>query len=351
MIKRGICYDVGTFTSKDNSSRPTFDQDVVRREMQIIAQDLHCNAVKVYGQDIERLLFAAECGRAAGLEVWLSPQFHNAGERETLAYLAECARAAESLRKRCERKIVFVAGCELTFFMRGLVLGDDSFARMQTFFKPWRLIKNTILKGPFNTRLNSFLREAAGVIRAEFRGPLTYASGPWEDVDWSVFDFIGVDYYRDARNRQSYADGLSKYGRSGKPVAVLEAGCCTYQGADNKGGYGWAIVDRSQTPRRLKENLARDEALQAACLNELLEVFERAHVYGSFIFTFAMETYPHSADPLFDLDRASYGVVKMLANGKGTTYPDMPWEPKESFAAVAQFYGRTHSGAATADGN
>jgi hypothetical protein len=51
-----------------------------------------------------------------------------------------------------------------------------------------------------------------------------------------------------------------------------------------------------------------------------------------------METYPYSTDPVFDLDRASYGIVKMLGNGRGTIYQDMPWEPKESFAAVAEFY-------------
>jgi hypothetical protein len=32
--------------------------------------------------------------------------------------------------------------------------------------------------------------------------------------------------------------------------------------------------------------------------------------------------------------------VKTLTGGKhGTTYPDMPWEPKASFRAVADYYG------------
>ncbi len=36
---------------------------------------------------------------------------------------------------------------------------------------------------------------------------------------------------------------------------------------------------------------------------------------------------------------ASYSLVKSYADGKhGTTYPDMTWEPKESFAAVAEYY-------------
>ncbi len=39
------------------------------------------------------------------------------------------------------------------------------------------------------------------------------------------------------------------------------------------------------------------------------------------------------------LDMASYGLVKSYADGKrGVTYPEMTWEPKESFRAVAERY-------------
>jgi len=32
-------------------------------------------------------------------------------------------------------------------------------------------------------------------------------------------------------------------------------------------------------------------------------------------------------------------LVKYFEGGRrGTTYPDMPWEPKESFRAVAEYY-------------
>ena len=44
-------------------------------------------------------------------------------------------------------------------------------------------------------------------------------------------------------------------------------------------------------------------------------------------------------DPLYDLDMASYSLVKSYADKHGTTYPDMPWEPKESFKAVADYFG------------
>jgi len=35
---------------------------------------------------------------------------------------------------------------------------------------------------------------------------------------------------------------------------------------------------------------------------------------------------------------ASGSQVKTYTNRKGTTYPDMPWEPKASFRAVAEYY-------------
>ncbi len=50
---------------------------------------------------------------------------------------------------------------------------------------------------------------------------------------------------------------------------------------------------------------------------------------------------PYDVDPRFDLDAASPGLVRPLTGGRrGTTYPDMPWEPKAGFRAVADFYGR-----------
>jgi hypothetical protein len=37
----------------------------------------------------------------------------------------------------------------------------------------------------------------------------------------------------------------------------------------------------------------------------------------------------------------SYSLVKSYEHGRhGITYPEMPWEPKEAFRAVADFYQR-----------
>jgi hypothetical protein len=63
-------------------------------------------------------------------------------------------------------------------------------------------------------------------------------------------------------------------------------------------------------------------------------------VDGAFWFTFAGYNYPHTADPRRDLDRASYGVAKVLEGASGLRYPNLPWEPKLAFDALAERYAR-----------
>jgi len=60
------------------------------------------------------------------------------------------------------------------------------------------------------------------------------------------------------------------------------------------------------------------------------------------VFTFELSGLVHrpDGDPRDDLDIASYGIVKPLDGRHGTTYPDMTWEPKAAFAALAGIYAR-----------
>jgi hypothetical protein len=336
--RKGINYDVGTFTrGKGSSSRENFDPATVKREMEIIKNDLHCDSIRISGHDLERLSLAAECAIQQGLEVWFSPALIDGTEQETLIYFEECAERAEKLREQSPA-IIFVAGCELTFFMKGLVIGETSFDRMNTFMSPWKLLKNTILKGSYHKRLNIFLSKAVKVIKKHFHGKLTYSSGTWENVNWDLFDFVGIDYYRDVHNKKSYREKLRTYFKQGKPVVILEFGCCTYKGAEEKGGYGWAIVERNKTPHYIKGDYVRDEDVQVRYLTELLDIFVEEKVEGAFWFTFEMPSYPFNETALYDLDMASYSVVKSYQDQSGTTYRDMPWEPKKSFAALANYY-------------
>jgi hypothetical protein len=102
MRGNGISYDTG-FISKGRNARESFDPEVVKRELRIIRDDLHCNAVRVMGGDPERLELAATYAAELGLEVWFSPYPLELTTDELLSLFADCAERAERLRWRGPR--------------------------------------------------------------------------------------------------------------------------------------------------------------------------------------------------------------------------------------------------------
>jgi hypothetical protein len=72
MRGKGITYDTG-FISGGASTHEPFDPEIVKHEMRIIRDDLHCNAVRMTGGHPDRLEIAACFAAGLGLEVWFSP--------------------------------------------------------------------------------------------------------------------------------------------------------------------------------------------------------------------------------------------------------------------------------------
>jgi hypothetical protein len=99
MRAKGISYDTG-FLRNGAISRERFDPDVVKRELAIVRDDLHCTAVRVIGGDPERLELAATYAADLGLEVWFSPYPLELTADEMLWLLADCAERAERIRQR-----------------------------------------------------------------------------------------------------------------------------------------------------------------------------------------------------------------------------------------------------------
>jgi hypothetical protein len=328
MRGRGINYDTGFFPG-GRLSRESFDPTAVRREMRVIAEDLHCTAVRVSGGDAKRLAVAASCAAEAGLEVWFAPFPADLTPEEMLPLFDDCATRAEDLR-RGGAEVVFVTGCELSLFAMGFLPGENIYRRLDDVMSGDPATVAAF--GDVVGKINGFLAKAAGVVRDRFGGRITYAAGMWEDVDWTPFDLVSVDAYRDAANAAGFRADLRRHFASGKPVAVTEFGCCAYQGAGGRGGTGWMILDRDSSPPRIDGDYVRDEAEQVVYLRELLEIFEEEGVDSAFWFTFAGYGLPHRPDPRADLDLASYGVVKFGEDG-------VSWEPKEVFRALAAAYG------------
>jgi hypothetical protein len=360
MELKGVSYDVGRVMA--GNWRPDFDPKVVQRELEIIRNDLRCNAVRICGLDIQRLLTASKMALDLGLEVWLLPELWDKSQAQTLAYITKAAAAAEALNAEYPDRLVLLVGSELTLFMQGILPGRNLTERMRhpSFWE-------NANAGQHNPPLNAFLAKANEQVRHLFHGKLSYASLIWEAVDWKLFDFVGVDHYRAARIKERYAEMLQPLLAIGKPVVVTEFGSRTYQGADSStegmGGdildYGpnlrvaltmltnpirTALTGRQLLPPRLQlkqGNYVRDEEMQARELKDQLNVLGRAGVHGTFVMTFLSPTAPYNDDPRLDLDMNSYSLVKWYQHDRhGTTYPAMTWEPKESFRAVSDFYQR-----------
>jgi hypothetical protein len=327
VTKKGINYDTGFFPG-NGVSRPQFDEGTVKRELEIIAADLGCSTVRVSGGDLSRMATAARHAVDAGLELWLSPMPAELDGDAVLDFLEAGAKVAEQLRRQ-GASVVFVAGCELSVFAHGFLPGSTAYDRMSVLMSPdpavWRSLEDV------PKRLNDFLSEAAIRVRRAFGGRVTYASAPWEPVDWTPFDLVSVDAYRDAGNAATYEQDLQARLAGGKPVAVTEFGCCTYRGAAGRGGMGWAVLDESSATPRVASDLVRDELEQVTYMNELFAILMRLPLEAAFWFTFAGYRLIHREDPRTDMDMASYGVVKMLDGRRGTRYPDMAWEPKQAF--------------------
>jgi hypothetical protein len=338
MRGKGISYDTG-FISKGRNAREPFDPEVVERELRIIRDDLHCNAVRVMGGDPERLEFAATYAADLGLEVWFSPYPLELTTDELLSLFADCAERAERLRRR-GAEVVLVTGAELSLMNTGFLPGDTLDERLELLNEPQRLRE---LIPEVTARVNEFLAKAAALVRERFGGKITYAAIPLERVDWTRFDLVSVDLYRSIEVADRFTEGVRALVAQGKPVAITEFGAATYRGAGDRGARGLEIVEHDKdtgAPVRLNGEYVRDEEGQAAYLRELLEVFEAEGVDSTFVFTFALHDFLHrpDGDPREDLDLASYGIVKVFEDRHGEAYPDLTWEPKAAFRMLAEYH-------------
>jgi hypothetical protein len=388
MKRKGVCYDVGRVL-EGSPTRPNFDSKIVRRELEIIRNDLHCNTVRIQSLDVDRLIIASEEALKQGLEVWFSPEMFEKSQDETFDYLLKAAEAAESLRVRWPN-VVFSLGSELTLFMQGILEGKNLMERIGN-----PSFRENMMAGKHNGPLNDFLSRANAAVRSVFHGKVVYFSVPFEKVDWSILDFVGIDLYRDSGMRDTYEKMIKHLRTYQKPVIIGEFGCCTYQGAEKLGGQGWVIAFGMmadyfgpkailpdwiakilKVPSRIDGHYIRDETLQAHEVTDQLRVLDLAGVEGTFVFTFVSPLSHYNEDPRFDSDMPNYSLVKsypekqgldesiqqMINQGRelfgvdlppdllkkltsnvgkhGETYPDMTWEPKESFGAVADYYAK-----------
>ena len=334
---KGITYDTG-FINSGVSTKESFEPNVVKREMHIIKNDLHCNAVRITGGDADRLEIAAQLAAGEGLEVWYSPVTCGLTMDELMRFLVDCAERAEGIRSKGS-EVVFLTGSEISLFNKGFFEGETLGERLDL-IKDLAKLREQIPQ--VRSRIKEFLAKTVQSVREKFNGKISYASIPLEAVDWSLFDFVATDAgHRSAEVAPYFQQGIRILVSQGKPVAITEFGCCTYRGAADKGARAdWIIEWVDGRAHHLNDVYIRDENEQASYILELLEIFDAENVDAAFVNTFARYDLPHRKDPIEDLDLASGGIVKVYKDRVGYTYPDMHWEPKAAFRALAEYYNR-----------
>jgi hypothetical protein len=139
---------------------------------------------------------------------------------------------------------------------------------------------------------------------------------------------------------------------TGKPVTVTEFGFPACSDADdisllttgqNKVQASYALLSLPGVRRLIRPRVAsvhpRDEAKQASLLLDHLILLEQIGVDGAFIMSFSFPLAVYDPNPRHDHDATALSLVRTLPSGqRGITYPDMAWEPKQAFHAVADFY-------------
>lgn len=330
---RGINCDAGVVYEATFHSRPDWRVDDVRRDLTVIRDALSCNAVSIMATDNQRLADAGEVAAELGLFVWLQPRLFDATGDEVVSNLSRAAAVAEDLRTRHAR-VGLNVGCELTLSSEGMVPGGSFIRRGQLL--PWF----SWLKPVYDRRLNRLLTRLVATGREHFGGPLTYGAGDWETVRWDPFDYVGLDTYRDGSNRWRYASDLRRHVRRGKPVLVVEFGCCSYEGAAERGPNGFAVLDWRSDPPTVPSRVVRDEQVQADYIDDSLEVFTATGVHGAFLWGFSEPTLTDATNHADDLDIASFGIVKVLRPGSNNSERPERWERKAGFYTLADRYRR-----------
>jgi hypothetical protein len=325
LTHRGVGYEVA------DAATPSTGWNAVRMrgDLAAITDDLHASSVSVFGDGVGRLTQTAEEATRRGLHVWLQPRLGDVPCKDILDHLGEGGRHAEQLRRQ-GASIDLSVGAEFVLFVPGIVPGANAVERVEN-----------LLSGHFDAermqrRLSAFVADAARVGRSTFGGRLSYAAAQDDVVDWRLFDVVGIDYYSSFPRRSQHLRALRRYMRLGKPVAIAEFGTCTYKGAARRGGLAWDVLDDSS--QRLKGQLVRSERAQARYIVELLRIFEAVGLDSATVYQFVTPDMPHRRAHRYDLDVASYSIVKPIWATRNRPTPRWHWEPKEAFRALAHEY-------------
>lgn len=342
----GVVYDVGLMFGGKNLSVANFRPEQVAYDISIIKHVLNCNTVRIEGEDLYRLSIATREASKQGLKVLFNPWKMESDSATTVNYMRQASEVAEKLRIE-GADLIFVTGCEYTLFNRGVYPGDSLDERLAWLSNLGKMPNPMETLQAKNKTLNHILQSMLSEVKKNFRGKVVYSSGAWETVDWDNFDYIGVDYYHNNESDEQYVEGFSRYKTMGKPVIVMEMGCCAYQGAAERGGGGFAIFKGVDSEGNGiyegGKKPVRDESVQADYISKNVGLLQKAGASGIFVYVFSYPIYPYSKSGV-DFDMTSYSLVKSFSP-TDARYKQIPsWEPKEAFYRVGEVFSKIKAG-------
>ncbi len=333
---RGVCYDTGIEYPGGSPSRAGLMPDKMRVELGRAAE-IGFNAVRIYGSSVATIKAAAEVAIDLGLGVWISPRNVDVQIPDVPALILEYAKMAEQLRARSSN-VVFVMAAEASLDFRFSTDDPVYLYRANLFFNPLNMAMNRLGVGRWR-KFSRFMRETAKAVREVFGGVLTYSAGHWERIDWSLFDYICINYYEAKKDPALFRKRLHRWRSFGKPVIITEFGCCCYEGAEEAGPMGYNIINYDTDPFHVMFPLERDESIQQRYIFDTLKILEAEKIQGAFIFELINEFYVHYPDPHFDLDLASFGLLKTLPRPDQNSPRPSP-ENKLACATLTEYFAR-----------
>jgi hypothetical protein len=281
---KGICMNVGCSWDVNSWSYnpvfPTVSDDEIAESLDVIRKELGCNAVRLFGNDSERMIRAIEIAKSHNFEtVMVSPRYISADVNRTIELITPLAEQIDTIR---DASIILNIGNELFLDAYGILPGqtyDDRSAYMAEH-------GDEMNKGVYQDKLNSTLKSILESVRSKFGGKTTYSKHVAESVKWNELglDLISVNEYYGTfwDTPETYLGRIEKYTQLGKPTFVSEFGYYTFDECLKYGGAGYWYVAQGWWGGNKKQPKYSQEA-QAQALGVNMELFDQTKLGGIFL--------------------------------------------------------------------